>query len=98
MEDSMTQDEAFSRLSAAVYAAVLNSALVDEAVEGFAGTGIRVHSLALTMHVTTVPEGGHLPGCPLAGTVTVQPAAADADFLKQLRIAPDLTPDERSSE
>lgn len=94
MTPEQLQQQAFEKLGLAIYAAVFNSALVDEAVEAFAGTGLRVQSIALTMHITTVPEAAqHAPGCPLAGTVAVQPTFSDDDFLRRLRIDPDLTPE-----
>jgi hypothetical protein len=93
-EEGMTRNEAFERLGAAIYAAVLNSPLVDEAVEAFAEVDLRVYSLALSMHIGTEPAAS------ASGVIEHHgvPPFSDENFLRSLRIAPDLKPQERSIE
>ena len=60
----MTQDQAFERLGAAIYAAVFNSELVNEAIAAFEGTGVRVRTLSLEAHLGLEVEHADAPTQP----------------------------------
>ena len=60
----MTQDQAFERLGAAIYAAVFNSELVNEAIAAFEGTGVRVSTLSLEAHLGLEVEHAAAPTQP----------------------------------
>lgn len=95
----MTQQEAYERLIQAIYAAVFNSDLVDEALEIFGCIGIRVTQLALTMHVTTEALTEHRPGRPSAPAQFVPDVAHfDMEFLKRMNIGGDLSVSEGEGE
>ena len=102
----MTQDQAFERLGAAIYAAVFNSELVNEAIAAFEGTGVRVRTLSLEAHlgldVGADAAPHHCDGYSAPADVHSGPqidtAEFDLEFLRRMHITLDSPPPpERSS-
>lgn len=82
----MTREDLCNDLTEAFACALGGFETVNQAVRAFAQIGERVRGITLRVDVETEP----LPGYPSrAGTHT----SADSDFLRSLRIAPDLTPE-----
>jgi hypothetical protein len=81
-EDGMTQEEALLQLIGAIKSAVYENAQVDDAICRARDAGAPVRFIAITIQLADVNQA-----------ITMQPAAAtDTDFLRRLRIEPDIEP------
>jgi hypothetical protein len=84
-ENSMTRADAINKLTAAFAGTIGADDSVNEALAAFAAFGERITDITLQIDIETEL-------LPASGTRASAPAE-DANFLRSLRIAPDLTPE-----